>query len=113
MRIWKLISFIENYYKQIISRAKYHASLKNIAGIHFGDINYEKEEVKQKEVGINLLNQFVKQVVSELRKINKDLIISTSINPKKTTGKHFIFLSQYFDIIIPKIYKENDNKDIK
>jgi hypothetical protein len=103
----------QNYYKQIISRAKYYASLKDIAGFLFGDLNHEKEEDKQKKGGINLFNQFVKQVVLELRTINKNFFISASINPKKTTGKHITFLSQYFDIIIPKIYKENDIKDIE
>ena len=39
----------QNYDKQMISRAKYYASLKDIAGFHFADLNHEKEEVKQKK----------------------------------------------------------------
>ena len=105
------------FMKKRIERAKYFASLKGVAGIHFDYLRYPGNAYKNNG-GVNAINSFVKQAVTELKKINKELLISAAIMPETTEntkyyGQDLSFLSQHFDVIVPMIYKGNykQNKD--
>ena len=50
-----------------IRKAKYFSSLKNIAGIHFDYLKYPGNAYKYNG-GINVINSFIKQAVTELKK---------------------------------------------
>ena len=120
VHIWMLAFFDGNKFinplnsenmKKRIARAKYFASLKDLAGIHFDYLRYPGDAYKHNG-GVNAINSFVKQAVTELKKINKDLIISAAIMPETTENKKYYgqdlsFISQYLDVIIPMIYKGN------
>ena len=51
---------------EIINKAKYFASLRNIAGIHFEYLRYPGDAFKYKG-GIDAINYFVKKAVIELK----------------------------------------------
>ena len=55
------------FMNEIIKKAKDFASLKNIAGIHFEYLRYQRNAFKYNE-GINAINYFVKKAVIELKK---------------------------------------------
>ena len=100
-----------SYFKKRIERAKYFATLKNLAGIHFDYLRYPGNAHKNKG-GVEAINSFVKQAVTDLKKVNKNLLISAAIMPetsenKKYYGQDMSFISNYFDIILPMVYKGN------
>jgi len=102
-------------FKKKIDLAKYYASLKGISGIHFDYLRFAGNAYQYKG-GTNAINTFSKQAVSELKKYKKDLIISAAIFPEtdsneKYYGQDIKKLSEYFDVLIPMIYKGNYKKN--
>ncbi len=99
------------FFKEKIDRALYFAKFQNVAGVHFDYLRYPGTAHKHNG-GVNAINSFVKQAVTEIKKVNKDLVVSAAIMPETTENKKYYgqdldFISQYFDVIVPMIYKGN------
>ena len=94
-----------------IEKIKNFVTFKNLAGIHLDYLEYVKETYKYK--GINAINSFIRQTINQIKKINKDLIVSTSFILEKSKIKEYFeqdfkHISKYFDVIIPFIKKEEE-----
>ena len=99
------------YMNKIIKQAKYYAKFDVVDGIHFDYIRYGGNAYKYKN-SVKAINYFIKQSSIALNKINPDIIVSAAVMPEPNSMKHYYgqdvsYMSKYFDVIVPMIYKGN------
>jgi transglutaminase-like putative cysteine protease len=109
------------YFQQKINEAKTYAALKGLAGIHLDYLRYSGESsynnaAYQNEGGTEAITSFTNQIISAVKSINSNLIVSAALMPETTSsaryyGQDYDELSKSLDVVIPMIYKGNYGKD--
>ena len=99
--------FINN----IIKKAKSYSKLSDIDGIHFDYIRYGGDAYRYKN-GVEAINYFVKKACNSIHKINPFCIVSAAVMPEPNIMKYYYgqdisYMSKYFDVLIPMMYKGN------
>ncbi len=103
------------YFTEKINEIKTYASLKGVSGIHLDYLRYPGTAYKTAG-GTDAINSFVKQVVSAIKSINSNIVVSAALMPETTSsdyyyGQNYTVLSQYLDVVVPMVYKGNYKKD--
>ena len=99
------------YMNNLIKKAKSYTKLSGVDGIHFDYIRYEGDAYRYKN-GVAAINYFVKKACISIHNINPCCIVSSTVMPEPNVmkyyyGQDFSYMSKYFDVIIPMIYKGN------
>ena len=101
------------FFNDKIIEAKEYAKIKGVAGVHIDYLRYPGNAYKTSG-GTAAINEFVKQITSEVHGVNSSLIVSCAIMPETTDNKYYYgqdmaVISEYMDVVIPMIYKGNYN----
>ena len=100
--------------KNSIKEAKRYAKIPGVSGVHLDYLRYPGTAYKNKG-GTEAINNYVKNVVNEIHKINPNCLVSAALMPEKTDSKHYYgqdydVISKYMNIVVPMIYKGNYGK---
>ena len=101
----------QKYFNEKIAEAESYAAVKGVAGIHLDYLRYPGNAYKTTG-GTEAINTFVKQIVSAIRAVNPNLIISAALMPecddlKYYYGQDYDVISKYMDAVLPMVYKGN------
>ena len=109
------------YFTQKINEIKKYANIKGLAGIHLDYLRYSGDKdynhaAYQTEGGTAAISSFTAKVVSAVKSINSNLIVSGTLMPETVSssyyyGQDYSALSKSLDVVIPMIYKGNYGKD--
>lgn len=104
-------SYKHDLFNSIIEDAKYYASLSGVGGVHLDYLRYPGTAYKYSN-GANAISYLVKNVVSAVKAVNPNCIVSAAVMPEPSSmvyyyGQDIPTISKYLDAILPMVYKGN------
>ena len=103
------------YINKMLFEIESCCNVKGISGIHLDYIRYPGNAYNYSG-SVEAINNFIKDAASVIHEANDNLIVSCAIFSnyeilKYKYGQDFSVISQYVDVVMPMIYKGNNNKD--
>ena len=108
-------SYKYSFINSKINEAKYYASFKEVAGVHFDYLRFRGTAYRYPN-SVDVINYFVMRASAEVKSVNPNCLLSVAVMPEPDAmlyyyGQDIPTISKYVDIIVPMVYKGNYGKN--
>lgn len=108
-------SYKYSYFNSKINEAKYYASFKEVAGVHFDYLRFGGT-AHYYSTSADAISYFVIQASAEVKSVNPNCLLSAAVMPEPDMmlyyyGQDIPTISKYMDFLVPMVYKGNYGKN--